>query len=285
MLPGESVLETLRRHNVPHAAMCGGKARCTTCRVRVLEGHHDLPPPQEPETHPLDRIGAPAEVRLACQLRPQGNLTVVPLLPADATMDEGQASGGLDGREAQVVVVFVDLRDSTRLGEQRMPFDVLFVLNRFFMEMTRAIERSNGHYSNFTGDGLMALYGLDHDNHAQAAQEAVQGARHMVAALTRINRDLAMELTEPLRMGIGIHVGEAIVGSMGPPSSQIVSAIGDTVNTTARLESLNKDLDSIAVLSCAVADLAGLDLPAASLRRVTVKGRQAPIDIHVLTEL
>ncbi|MDO8607668.1 MAG: adenylate/guanylate cyclase domain-containing protein [Phaeospirillum sp.] len=280
MAEGASVLEALHRHGIAHASVCGGKARCTTCRVRVLSGQEALGPPGPLEVEALARIGAPAEVRLACQLRPTADLTVMPLLPADATMGEVAGSGGLDGRECEVAVLFVDLRDSTSLGEARMPYDVLFILNRFFLEMNRALVATGGHYSNFTGDGLMALYGLDGGDPAQAVRDALAGARLMLDAVGRVNKDLATELPQPLRIGIGLHVGEAIVGSMGPPGSQIISAIGDTVNIAARLEGLTKDYDCVLVLSRTAADMAGPPPPADRLRSVTVKGRSEAVEVY-----
>lgn len=282
---GDSVLAALRGHGIPHASVCGGKARCTTCRVRVLRGLESLAPPGPLEVAALARIGAPPEVRLACQLCPTADLSVMPLLPADATAEDVVGGGGLDGRESRVVVVFVDLRDSTRLGEARLPYDVLFILNRFFLEMNRALAATNGHYSNFTGDGLMALYGLAGDDPARAARDALDGARAMLAALERINRDLATELSAPLRIGIGIHAGEAIVGSMGPPGAQITSAIGDTVNTAARLEGLCKDFDCAVVVSARAARLAGADFPPDTRRRAAVKGRVAPVEVFALDRL
>ncbi|WP_096704764.1 adenylate/guanylate cyclase domain-containing protein [Magnetospirillum sp. 15-1] len=278
MMPGATVLETLQDHGIPHASACGGKARCTTCRVRVRAGCDRLPPPGALEAAALSRIEAPPEVRLACQLRPEHDLAILPLLPSDAAAADGRLHGGMDGRERHVVVMFVDLRGSTTLGEAKMPYDMLFILHRFFQQMTRALAATGGHYSNFTGDGLMALYGLKTADARKAVAAALAGARRMVAGLETLNAELAMELAAPLRMGIGIHYGEAIVGTMGPPGAQIVSAIGDTVNTTARLEGLTKDQDCLLVLSAAAAAAGGLDFPGEPRHQVVVKGRVEPVE-------
>ena len=146
-------------------------------------------------------------------------------------------------------MVFVDIRGSTTLGEAKMPYDVLFILNNFYSEMTKALVATNGHYSQFTGDGLMALYGLNARDPAAGAADAVRGAREMLTRLDQLNRQLARDLPEPLRIGIGIHHSVAIVGAMGPPRSQIITAIGDTVNTCARLEGLTKEYDGSVIIS------------------------------------
>lgn len=282
IVPGATVLETLRAHGVPHASVCGGRARCTTCRVRVVGGLGSLPAPAGLEAKALARIGAAEGVRLACQIRPTADIAVNPLLAADASAADGLVQGGMEGSERYVVVMFVDLRESTTLGEARLPFDVLFVLNQFFGEMTKALTETGGHYSNFTGDGLMALYGLDTAEPADGVEQALRGAREMLRRLDLLNARLKTDLTAPLRIGIGVHVGEAIVGALGPPGSQIVTAIGDTVNTAARLEALTKDYDCALILSQDAAQAAGLDLSGHPRHQATVKGRTETVAFYAL---
>jgi adenylate cyclase len=285
ILPGATVLETLRANGVAHASVCGGRARCTTCRIMVTKGLDDLPPPSALEAKALSRIGATEGTRLACQIRPTSDIAVMPLLGADASAADGATRGGLEGSERLVTVVFVDLRGSTTLGEARLPYDVLFILNQFFYEMTRALVETNGHYSQFTGDGLMALYGLHAANPKTGAADALRGARAMLQRLDALNHTLRTDLREPLRIGIGIHYSEAIVGAMGPPHSQIITAIGDTVNTCARLESLCKDYQCTVVVSRQAAEAAGLKLGGCELHQAPVKGRNEPVQFYALQSL
>ncbi len=235
------MLETLRDHGIPHASVCGGRARCTTCRIQVTRGLESLDAPNELEARALARIAATPGMRLACQIRPTADLAITPLCAADASAADGYVPGGLEGAERLITVMFVDLRGSTTLGEAKLPYDVLFILNRFFYEMKQSLEATRGHYSQFTGDGLMALYGLHAADPATGPADALRGAREMLMRVERLNHELKAELPHPLAIGIGIHYSEAIVGAMGPPRSQIITAIGDTVNTTARLESLTKE--------------------------------------------
>ena len=282
VLPGATVLEALRDHGIPHASVCGGRARCTTCRIQVSKGLETLPPPQELEARALARIGATPGMRLACQVRPTADLAVIPLLAADASAADGHVPGGLEGSERLITVMFVDLRGSTALGEAKLPYDVLFILNRFFYEMKQSLEATNGHYSQFTGDGLMALYGLYADDPAQGPAEAVRGAREMLMRVERLNRELKAELPQPLVIGIGIHYSEAIVGAMGPPRSQIITAIGDTVNTAARLESLTKEYGCPLIISLRAAEVARLDLAGHTLHEAPVKGRVQSVQFLAL---
>ncbi len=282
LLPGATVLEAVRAAGIPHASVCGGRARCTTCRVLVTRGLEALPDPEPLEARALARIVATPEMRLACQIRPTADLSITPLLAADASAADGRVHGGLEGRERQVTVVFVDLRGSTTLAEGRLPYDVLFILNQFMQEMAKALAATNGHYSQFTGDGLMALYGLNAPDPATGAADALRGAREMLTRLEQLNRHLKTELAHPLRIGIGIHFSEAIVGAMGPPRSQIVTAIGDTVNTAARLEGLTKEYNCSIVLSRRAAEAAGLDLAGQTLHECAVKGRTGTVEFYAL---
>ena len=282
ILPGATVLETLRDSGIPHASVCGGRARCTTCRVLVTQGLDALPPPQQQEQAALDRIKASSGTRLACQISPTADIAIMPLFAADATAIDGTVRGGLEGSERLITVVFVDLRGSTTIGEARLPYDVLYLLNQFFHEMTAALAATNGHYSQFTGDGLMALYGLHESDPKKGATDAVLGAREMLVRLEQLNRRLRNDMQQPLRIGIGIHHSEAIVGTMGPPKSQIITAIGDTVNTCARLESLTKEYNCTVVISRQAADAAGLDVSGHRLNQVPVKGRIAQVEFYAL---
>ena len=280
---GRSILEAVRAAGIPHASICGGRARCTTCRIRVGRGLRDLPEPNRLEAEALARIGADPSVRLACQTRPRSDLSVSPLIPAGATTAAVHQPGGLSGREQEVVVMFIDLRDSTRLGEGRLPYDVVFILNQFFAEMWAALEETGGHYAQFAGDGLMALYGLE-SNVANGARQALRGAAGMARRLSSLNARLEGELAEPLRVGIGIHCGNAIVGTMGPPKSPNLSAVGDNVNVAARLESESKTLRCTLVVSTALARAAGVDLSAHPLHDAELRGRGGSVQVYAIDD-
>jgi adenylate cyclase len=285
ILPGATVLEALRENGIPHASVCGGRARCTTCRILVTKGLDQLPEPSGLEARALARIGATPGMRLACQICPTADISVMPLLAAEAGAADGTVRGGLEGSERLIAVLFVDLRGSTILGEAKMPYDLLYILNQFFHEMTKALDATNGHYAQFAGDGLMALYGLNAKDRAIAAADALRGAREMLARMDQLNSRLRGDLSQPLRIGIGIHFGEAIVGAMGPPASQIISAIGETVNACARLESLTKEYDCRVIVSRRAADMAGLNVKSRKLHRVSATGQAPRVEFYALNTL
>ena len=280
---GQTVLETLRIAGVPHASVCGGRGRCTTCRIHVGDIYRQLPRPEPLEQRALDRIRAEVGVRLACQTRPRRDLTIRPLLPPETTARDANRPGGIQGREQPAAIMFIDLRGSTKLCEGKLPYDALFILNRFFAEMAAALADTHGHYAQFSGDGLMALYGIENDV-ATGCRDAIHGAQAMLDRLDRLNEFLEQELEEPLKIGIGIHCGDVIVGTMGPPTAQNFSAIGDHVNITARLEAQTKVFDCALVLSAAAAQTAGLDVTHIPAHDVDLRGRQEQVTIYAVAD-
>src|SRR6266481_7302105 len=131
---GLSVLEASLRNNVPHASVCGGRARCSTCRIRVIGDCASLPEPSQREAFVLNRVGAGSDpaIRLACQLRPNTDLSFLQIFMPQITAASLRKAGSVRiGQERYLVSMFVDMRGSTTLAEKRLPFDTVFIVNRF----------------------------------------------------------------------------------------------------------------------------------------------------------
>lgn len=258
---GTSVLEAAHIAGIPHASVCGGRGRCSTCRIRVGRGRDRLPEPASSEARVLKRIQARPDVRLACQLRPSHTLQVTPLVAVDHAVEEvGRPMEPGHGTERQLVVMFADLRGFTMISEHRLPYDVVFLLNRWFALSGQAVEQAGGRVDKFIGDGVMALFGLE-DGPEQGARAAMEAARLIALGLERISYDMRGELKENLRLGVGLHAGQVIVGELGWGQAMGLTAIGDVVNVASRLETACKDLNAEAVISAEVFRLAGLAPP------------------------
>lgn len=282
VLRGTSVLEASRLAKIPHASVCGGRGRCSTCRVRVRAALPGLPPPSETEQRVLERIGARRNVRLACQLRPTVPVEVTPLLPPFAHAADGLRRVDLaEGREREIAVLFADIRGFTALAEGRLPYDIVFILNRYFDAMGRAVEQAGGRLDKFIGDGVMALFGLAGDADA-ACRDALAAGRLISSHLAEMNEALRAELAQPLRIGIGIHAGPAIVGEMGYGNAAALTAIGDAVNTASRLEALTKDYECELIVSAEVILRAGLDRSDFAWHETDIRGKQERLAIAVL---
>lgn len=281
---GLTLLDISRANRIPHASVCGGRARCSTCRVRVTEGLAALPPASETELQVLARVGAPANVRLACQVRPTGDVAISTLLPAQGGTSQGAALDRYHwGVEQEVTILFCDLRGFTRMSEGKLPFDVVFLLNQFLGRMAETIEDTGGFVDKFMGDGIMAIFGMGTDR-AQGARQAMAAARAMGGVLAALNQSLREDLDRPLSMGIGIHTGHAILGRIGAAhraeAVAQLTALGETVNIASRLEAATKDLGAEVIVSAACVAASGLTPGAGMVARdLTVRGMTDPVPV------
>jgi len=278
---GFTILEASRLAAIPHASVCGGRGRCSTCRVRIGDGLSALPAPSEAERRVLARVGAAPDVRLACQTRPALDVTVEPLLSPSVRPGEAFATDVRQGREQELAVLFADLRGFTRMAENKLPYDVVFVLNRYFEAVGTAITGAGGVTNQFTGDGVMALFGIDSGPDA-GSRQALAAARAMVEGVHALSRELATDLGSPLRIGIGIHTGPAVVGRMGWGESFYLTAVGDTVHVAARLEQATKDYGAELVVSEAVARRAAIDLSRFPAHDLAVRNRAGHVAVRIV---
>jgi adenylate cyclase len=282
---GLTVLEASLRNDVPHASVCGGRARCSTCRIRIIGDCSTLPAPSQREAFVLGRVGTsdPA-IRLACQLRPPADLSFFQLFLPHATTADGHGSNPTRiGQERYLVSLFVDMRGSTKLAEKRLPFDTVFIVNRFLGAVSQAVIESGGRPNQFVGDGMLALFGLS-SSRREACRQALKAAAMIAVNVEELNRFLDHDLREPIRFGIGIHGGEVIVGDIGYRDHMVFTALGDAVNVAARLQDMTKALSCEVVVSdevCATATLASDVLPQ---QEVTIRGRNEPMIVRTVTE-
>ena len=281
---GWTVLEASRFGRVPHASACGGRGRCSTCRIRVLGDLGAAPEASAAERRVLERVSAPPNVRLACQLRPTRDIAVVPLLPASLTAPAAALQvGARHGQEREIAVLFADLRGFTRLAEHRLPYDVVFFLNRYFEAVGGAVTEAGGIVNQFTGDGVMALFGVD-KGAAAGCRQALVAAAAMVERVRELSQTLGDELESPLRIGIGIHSGPTVVGGMGYGQAFYLTAVGDTVHVAARLEALTKEYQCELVISDIVASRAGVSPTELAHHELTLRNRQAPLGVLVVND-
>ncbi len=282
---GLSVLEASLRHNVPHASVCGGRARCSTCRIRIIGDHQDLPEPSPREAFVLGRVGAAdPSIRLACQLRPESDLSFFQLfLPHTESSDSHGSNPTRIGQERYLVSMFVDMRGSTKLAEKRLPFDTVFIVNRFLGAVSQAVLESGGQPNQFVGDGMLALFGLA-SSRQEACRQALRAASLIAANVDELNKFLEHDLREPIRFGIGINGGEVIVGDIGYRDHMVFTALGDPVNVAARLQDMTKALSCEAVISDEVRVTAGISADVLPQHEVAIRGRNEPMVVRSVAE-
>src|SRR6476659_4445737 len=282
---GLSVLEASLRHNVPHASVCGGRARCSTCRIRIIGDCGDLPEPSQREAFVLGRVGtADPSIRLACQLRPTTDLSFFQLfLPHTMSANSHASNPTRIGQERYLVSLFVDMRGSTKLAEKRLPFDTVFIVNRFLGAVSQAVIESGGRPNQFVGDGMLALFGLS-SSRQEASRQALKAAAMIAANVDELNKFLEHDLREPIRFGIGINGGEVIVGDIGYRDNLVFTALGDAVNVAARLQDMTKSLACEVVVSDEVRAAAGLAADALPQHDVEIRGRNEPMIVRTIAD-
>jgi adenylate cyclase len=282
---GFSVLEASRSAGVPHASICGGRGRCSTCRIRVVAGTGHIAAPSPGEQAVLRKIAAEPGVRLACQLRPFGDVGVVPLLPSNwpITALRGQ-QWPKSSEERFIVVLVVDMRDSTRLAETRMPFDAVFIVDRFVTAAGHAVDDNGGHVSHFLGDGLMATFGLEYGPR-EACLRSLSALTAIGRNVAALNQVLRVEIGEGIRFGVGVHCGTAIVGEIGYGTMRTFTYLGDAANVAARLEGLCKTFGCEAVISNDVFRTAALSTEKLPVQETVLRGRGASVLLHPIAQV
>ena len=269
---GLTLLEISQANGIPHTALCGGKGRCTTCRVIVEDGADRLPAPSTAEARSLKAVGAADRTRLACQVRPQDPLTVFRVFRPDGGRQRAHAS---QGQERKLAVLFLDMRGFTARTTGQLPYDIVFLLNRFFDAIVPAITADGGTVDKYMGDGLLAVY--ETADAASSARAGLKSAANISRALQRFNQKLAAENSPEIRIGMGLHLGDLVLGEIGAAGHAARTIIGDAVNVASRLEGETKALGVELLASEIVLRAAGVTTETLTLRRFLLRGVSEPL--------
>jgi adenylate cyclase len=271
--PGEAILPAALRAGIPFAHACGGRGKCSTCRVLVVEGRQACAPRTAREQVIADQLGFSPEFRLACQTVVAGDVTIRRLVLDERDVELADvrppsprqrrrhrarsAPGARGGRprprpigdELPVAVMFADIRGFTTFAESVLPYDVIHVLQRELREVTAAIERHGGVVTSYMGDGVMALFSDDPADTADSSStRAVRAGLAILAGIEAARPGLEELYGRSFDINVGVHFGTAIVGMLvGEPAT--ITAIGDTVNLASRIEQANKELGTRLLVS------------------------------------
>ncbi|MDP9606008.1 UNVERIFIED_ORG: adenylate cyclase [Variovorax paradoxus] len=274
---GWSVLEASRSHGIDHVSICGGRARCSTCRVRVAGPAEHIGEAGRDERRTLERVRAPADVRLACQLRPHGDIEVTPLF-APLPNEGRPAPVGRFGHERDVAILFVDLRRWSGLSERQWPFDLAYVLDRYFATVGAAVRESGGVPNQFIGDSVMAIFGLECDL-PTACRQALRATELIGQRMDAWSEGFEAQFGQRLEFGMGLHAGRAAVGEVGYLETTTFTAIGEVVNTASRLQDHSKTASSRLVVSLFAAEQAGVAQAMGTAEMLVVRGRSEPLAV------
>ena len=269
---------------IPHTHVCGGRAKCSTCRVIVTEGLLKCNPRNEIEAKLAHAKGFTPEVRLACQTKVSGDVSLRRLVLDAEDISEAikqkMSISGEGGREARVSILFSDIRSFTSFAEKALPYDIIHILNRYFDTIGQYIDNNGGYIDKYMGDGIMVIYGLDEKSKEHPALFAVQSAYKIMTALKDFNVYLKAHFNHEFKIGIGIHTGDVIVGNLGFHKKKEFTAIGDTVNTASRIESLTKSAGTPVLVSEETYILVKENYKWGKQYKAKVKGKEKPITVY-----
>ena len=280
--PAESVLDASLRAGLPHANACAGRARCSTCRVLVVDGAESCSPRTEDEAVLAERLHFADDIRLACQTHVVGDGTVRrPGL--DAVDIAGTSQLGKDALpdhvgEENIAILFVDIQGYTAFAEAVPPYDVVHALNRYFYLMHAVVADHDGHVSDYIGDGMLAFFGVEDSRNP--SRDAVAAGLAMFGAVDRLNEYIEPMYGRAFRIRVGVHYGEVVVGTIGIGEIRKLAAFGDAVNFASRVETANKDADTDFLISAATREQLGDAVRTGRTVSTALRGRSGEHTLH-----
>ncbi len=275
--PDSTILEAINKAKINHIHVCGGNARCTTCRVYIMDGLSNCRPRNDKEKQLAEKLEFPQNIRLACQTKISGNITirrpVVDELDIKIILRQfGDAPGTKLGQEKDLAILFTDIENYTGFAENLPAYDVVHVLNRYYQTMNQIIVQHKGVISDVSGDGILALFGAIEDN-KNPVLGAINAVNAMNAALTKFNGYLNQMYDWSFRIRAGINLGNVIVGSFDTGMMSKISAIGDAVNFASRIETANKDFGTKLLISQSAYEAVQGLVEKHKMYRTTLKGK------------
>ena len=284
--PDQTILDLSIANKIPHWRDCGGRGRCTTCRIRVRDGLSNLTPRSPVEAALASARGWNDTTRLACQTCVLGDVTIERTVTSrgDASQLQLDSIGGQIGIDRDLAILFCDMRNFVGIADSNSAYDVMHILNRFFAAVGEPILINGGVITQYVGDQICGLFGLNDGTPKMSCESSVRSALGMVAALEELNKDLREEFNLHISIGIGVHFGTAILGRVGHPAFKHVAVNGGDVNTASRIESLNKDLNTtILVSDTVVENLPPNMLTITRSENVQLKGHAKKTRVHAIS--
>jgi adenylate cyclase len=286
--PDQSVLEAATDAGIPVFHVCGGKGKCSTCRVLVLEGEELLSPPNEKEVQLQAQLKFAPNVRLACQTYVQrGHVKLSRIIHDESDvelyvgMPLAQSSHYLE-EEKELALFFLDIRDFTPFIERNEPFDVIHIIRKLFHASQQIIDQNQGRIIETAGDELYVAFGFD-TGITTAVQQAIDTARAILIELDNLNEQYFNKyFNQTIRVGIGIHAGEVIMGNILMKHADSLMVMGYPVNVAARLQNATKELNNDLVVSEKVYHLLYPSTEEHTSLAVRLKGISSEVTVYLL---
>lgn len=284
---GETLLKAALRADLPLTHICGGKAKCSTCRIWVLDGLENCGARAGDEEELARKLGLNSHVRLACQLRPTADLAFRRLVLDETDIaianqiDRDRHTNA--GQLKDVAIFFSDIQGFTKFSESLTPFDVMYLLNRYFAQVGEVIENNFGFIDKFVGDGLMAIFGIE--DQEDAPLRAVNAGLQCLAVVDRMKPFFESMYGIDFDVRIGVHWGEAVIGSVGFPGHERLTAMGDVVNLASRVEAANKEAGTRFLITESLHEAVRDEVEVADFIRIRLRGTADRITLYEIEKL
>jgi class 3 adenylate cyclase/hemoglobin-like flavoprotein len=247
-----SLLDYSIANKIPHLHECGGNGQCTTCRIRILDGHKNVSPRTQRELEAARLRKWDPSIRLACQCYHNGgHVSIQRLVWTSSEVNKLQLETVPEGtaEERSVAILFCDIRGFTKIASKRMAFDTAHILNRFYTVIGDPILINNGIIYQYVGDEVIGLFGVSGGIKHKNCEDAVRAALGMKYAIERLNRFELVDFDTEIKIGIGINFGKAFIGHLGHPNHKRFAVVGDPVNTTSRIQEYTKKVQASILIS------------------------------------
>ena len=283
----QSILDASLLAGIPHFHACGGNAKCSTCRVLIIEGENHLTSPNQKESSLKNQMHFPPNVRLACQTRVTGSPVKLGRIiqdESDIGLYVGSAAGDSTqqlGEEKEMALLFLDIRNFTHIVENHPAFDVIHIIRKLFSSFQARIETNKGRIVETAGDGLYAVFGYQ-TKKEQSAQLAVQAGYSMFADLQILNETYFIpHFEQKIDIGIGIHIGKVVTGSVRIGTGDHTIVMGYAVNIASRLQTATKELNNDFIVSSEIYSLL-INPSTIEPTSIVVKGVPSPLTVYLL---
>ena len=253
----------------------------------MVGGAEHCSPRSQIENLLAERLHFPDNLRLACQTAISGDVALRRLVLDDSDLniasllgDDAQARVG---EQKNIAVLFSDISGFTSISERLSPYDVLFLLNKYYAAMGAVVDENEGYIDNFIGDGLMALFGVENEEHF--ALRCVKAGLDMLKAVDRLKPQFSATYAIDFDIRIGLHFGEAVIGSLGVGDRQRLTAIGDVVNIASRIEAANKEAGTRLLISHTLHEILAHQLVVDDFVRLRPRGATDRMTLYAISAL
>jgi adenylate cyclase len=249
--PDQTILEALLMANIDHTHACGGNAQCSTCRVMIMQGVNNCTEPTFAERSLAKRLKFPVHVRLACQTKVTGDVSIwrMVLDSDDVDIVDGQVNTDLNDSQQFVSALFASVRGVSDFDEQNFPYDVVYIMSRYFYSLSKFLTDYGAQVSH-AGNTTMAIFGAK-DTPDIAIERSVWAGWEVLKLVEGLNVRLEQLGYRPLQVTLGINCGQALIL---PTDNQNKTAFGEVVDRANRIEAGNRRVGSKFLISAPVAE-------------------------------